>query len=183
VTEPSATEPAPTEPAPTEIRTDRLLLRRLTRDEARAVVALDRTGRTWAADYPTEGDLVVAGIACEAGEHYDETGDFGIYQVLLADSGAAVGGIGFIHPPEAGEVEVGYGLAESARGRGLATEALRAVTVWAQAHGAAVVVAMTATDNLASQRVVERAGFVRLPDQVVDPEDGPLWRWELALPR
>jgi RimJ/RimL family protein N-acetyltransferase len=40
---------------------------------------------------------------------------------------------------------------------------------------------MTATDNLASQRVLERAGFLRRPDQVVDPEDGPLWRWELAL--
>jgi RimJ/RimL family protein N-acetyltransferase len=44
-----------------------------------------------------------------------------------------------------------------------------------------MVVAMTATDNVASQRVVERAGFTRLPEPVVDPEDGPLWRWELAL--
>ena len=60
--------------ASTDLRTERLLLERLTMDEARAVVALDRHGRAWAADYPTEGDLVVAGIACEAGEHYDETG-------------------------------------------------------------------------------------------------------------
>ena len=175
------TEPCMTDAPDTDIRTERLLLRRLTLDEARAVVALDRAGRHWAADYPTEGDLVVAGIACEAGEHHDETGDFGVYQVILVGSGDAVGGIGFIHPPEVGEVEVGYGLAESARGRGLATEALRAATVWAQEHGVARVVAMTATDNLASQRVVERVGFTRLPGQVVDPEDGPLWRWELGL--
>jgi RimJ/RimL family protein N-acetyltransferase len=171
-----------TEPSSTLIGTERLLLRRLTPDEARAVVALDRAGRSWAADYPTEGDLVVAGIACEAGEHYDETGDFGVYQVLLAETSEVVGGIGFLHPPERGEVEVGYGLAESARGRGLATEALRAVAVWASEHGVVTVVAMTATDNVASQRVVERVGFTRLPEPVVDPEDGPLWRWELALP-
>jgi RimJ/RimL family protein N-acetyltransferase len=170
-----------TDDALTDLRTERLLLRRLTLDEARAVVALDRDGRRWAGDYPTEGDLVVAGIAVEAGEHYDETGDFGVYQVLLADSGEVVGGIGFIHPPESGEVEVGYGLAESARGRGVATEALHAVTAWAAEHGVATVVAMTATDNVASQRVVERAGFTRLPEPVVDPEDGQLWRWELAL--
>jgi RimJ/RimL family protein N-acetyltransferase len=167
-------------PAVTEIRTERLVLRRLTLDEARAVVALERAGRSWAPDYPTEGDLVVAGIVCEAGEHYDETGEFGVYQVLLGETGEVVGGIGFIHPPENGAVEVGYGLAESARGRGLASEALRAVAGWAAEHGVTRVVAMTAVDNIASQRVVERVGFVRRPDVVVDPEDGPLWRWELV---
>ena len=167
--------------ASTDLRTERLLLERLTIDEARAVVALDRAGRTWAADYPTEGDLVVAGIACEAGEHYDETGEFGVYQVRLADTGVAVGGIGFIHPPEAGEVEVGYGLAESARGRGLATEALRAMTALAAQHGVAVMVAVTSVDNVASQRVLERAGFTRLPGTIQDDEDGPMLRWELLL--
>jgi len=167
--------------ASTDLRTERLLLERLTIDEARAVVALDRHGRAWAADYPTEGDLVVAGIACEAGEHYDETGEFGVYQVRLADTGVAVGGIGFIHPPEAGEVEVGYGLAESARGRGLATEALRAMTALAAQHGVALMVAVTSMDNVASQRVLERAGFTRLPGTIQDDEDGPMLRWELLL--
>ena len=163
------------------ITTERTLLRRLTLDEARAIVALDREGRHWAADYPTEGDLVVAGIAVEAGDHFDEKSDFGVYQVLLHDSGTVVGGIGFIHPPEQGAVEVGYGLAESARGRGLATEALRAMVGRASALGVATVVAMTAVDNLASQRVLERLGFSRLDIVVEDPDDGPLIRWELAL--
>jgi RimJ/RimL family protein N-acetyltransferase len=170
-----------TEPSATDLRTERLLLRRLTRDEARAVVDLDRIGRDWVADYPTEGDLVVAGLACEAGEHYDETGDFGVYQVLLLETGEVVGGIGFLHPPELGEVEVGYGLAESVRGRGIATEALRAVSALAAEHGVVTVVAMTATDNRPSQRVLERLGFTRLPDVVEDDEDGPMHRWELAV--
>ena len=165
----------------TQIATDRLLLRRLTLAEARAVVTLERDGRRWAADYPTEGDLVVAGIAVEAGEHYDETGDFGVYQVLLDGTGEVVGGIGFIHPPEAGAAEVGYGLAESARGRGLATEALRAVVARAAELGVRTVVAMTAVDNVASQRVLERLGFRLLAAVVEDDEDGPMYRWELAI--
>ena len=82
---------------------------------------------------------------------------------------------------EQGAVEVGYGLAESARGRGLATEALRAMVGRASALGVATVVAMTAVDNLASQRVLERLGFTRLDIVVEDPDDGPLIRWELAL--
>ena len=164
----------------TELVTERLVLRRLTLDEARAVVALDRRGRQWAADYPTEGDLVVAGIAVEAGEHYHESGDFGVYQVLLRETVEVVGGIGFIHPPEAGAVEVGYGLAESVRGRGLATEALRAVVSRATTLGVTTVVAMTALDNLPSQRVLERSGFLRVGDVVQDEEDGPMIRWELA---
>ena len=99
----------------------------------------------------------------------------------LADTGVAVGGIRFIHPPEAGEVEVGYGLAESARGRGLATEALRAMTALAAQHGVAVMVAVTSVDNVASQRVLERAGFTRLLGTIQDDEDGPMLRWELLL--
>jgi RimJ/RimL family protein N-acetyltransferase len=165
----------------TWITTERLLLRRLTLAEARAVAALDREGRQWAPDYPTEGDLVVAGIAVEAGEHYDESSEFGVFQVLVRDSGEVVGGIGFIHPPEQGAVEVGYGLAESARGQGLATEALRAVVERASQLGATTVVAMTAVDNIASQRVLERLGFTRLDAVVDDEEDGPLYRWELSI--
>ena len=164
----------------TELRSERLLLRRLTLDEARAVVALDRAGRAWAEDYPTEGDLVVAGIAVEAGEHYDDAGVFGVYQVLLAESDEVVGGIGFIHPPEAGAVEVGYGLAESVRGRGLATEALLAVLALTADNSVQQVVAMTDPDNGASQRVLERCGFERC-EELVQDDEGPMIRWERSL--
>ena len=166
----------------TTIRTDRLLLETLTLDEARAITALDRVGRGWVADYPSEGDLIVAGIVCEAGEHYDESAEFGILQVRLAASGDAVGGLGFIHQPEGGAVEVGYGLAESARGQGYATEALRGLLAWAAGHRVHVVVAMTAIDNLASQRVLDRLGFTPAAEAVDEGgDDGPMLRWEHAI--
>ena len=164
----------------TAVRTDRLLLERLTIDEARAVVALDRAGRAWVSDYPTEGDLVVAGIVCEAGGHHDEVGFFGVYQVRLTTTGEAVGGIGFLHPPEGGAAEVGYGLAESVRGCGYATEALRALLDLAGDEGAEVVVAMTAVDNVASQRVLERCGFER-GELLHGDEDGPMIAWARRL--
>ena len=89
-------------------------------------------------------------------------------------------GIGFISAPEPdGSAEIGYGLAESAQGRGYATEALDAVAAWASDQGLGVLVALTAADNLASQRVLERTGFVR--GELVEVDDGPMIRWERRL--
>lgn len=57
---------------------------------------------------------------------------------------------------------VGYGVRGDARGKGYATEALTAVARWALTEGGLQRVALTAnTDNLASVRVAERAGFRR----------------------
>ena len=71
----------------------------------------------------------MAGIACEADTDDDETGIFGVYQVLLG-SGTVVGGIGFIHPPENGEVEVGYGLARPPGGRDSPRRRWRRWSIW-----------------------------------------------------
>ena len=56
-------------------------------------------------------------------------------------------------------VEIGYGLVPAARGSGFATEALVAAVRLAFARGASAVVADTADDNVASKRVLEKAGF------------------------
>lgn len=165
----------------TLLRTPRLLLETLSDDEAAAVRSGDRDGRAWADDYPTEGDVLVAGVVLEAGEHRDPSGPLGVFQVRLREGGDAVGGIGFLSAPTAdGEAEVGYGLAESVRGRGLATEALRAVCAHAAEHGVRVVLALTDPDNVASQRVLEHVGFVRdeVPEQT---ESGPMLRWTLPV--
>lgn len=161
----------------TTLRTARLVLETLTREEARAVRDGDRTGRAWADDYPTEGDVVVSGVLLEAGDAYDESEPLGVLQARLADTGEAVGGIGFLSAPTPdGEAEVGYGFAASVRGRGLATEALRAVLRHAAAHGVRTVVALTTPDNHASQRVLERCGFARTG--VEESDEGPMLRWE-----
>jgi RimJ/RimL family protein N-acetyltransferase len=57
---------------------------------------------------------------------------------------------------------VGYWLAPDARGRGVATRTLRLLARWAFEHLAVARLELTcAPDNVASQRVAERCGFVR----------------------
>lgn len=58
-------------------------------------------------------------------------------------------------------VEVGYLAAPWARGRGVVTEALSAVTDWVLGQGFGRVEVRAAVGNVASQRVAEKAGFRR----------------------
>ncbi|MEV5746500.1 GNAT family N-acetyltransferase [Actinoallomurus sp. NPDC052308] len=56
---------------------------------------------------------------------------------------------------------VGYSMRPEFRGKGVATRAVRLVSAWAFEVGVQRLVAGTMTDNVASQRVLEKAGFVR----------------------
>src|ERR1700733_7957692 len=63
---------------------------------------------------------------------------------------------------DTGLAEVGYWLAREARGRGAATIAVRLVSRWAfTVVGIDRLSLQTAPENVASQRVAERAGFTR----------------------
>jgi RimJ/RimL family protein N-acetyltransferase len=65
---------------------------------------------------------------------------------------------------------VGYWLKRGARGRGVMTEAVRAVVEWAQReHGIQRLVLTTHPRNIASQRVAEKAGFRRIGTTVDHP--------------
>ncbi len=61
---------------------------------------------------------------------------------------------------DAGEVELGYIVAPEARGRGVATEALRLLTEWALARGFQRLELRMSSDNERSIRVAERCGYV-----------------------
>ena len=61
-----------------------------------------------------------------------------------------------------GELELGYIVSPEARGRGLGTAILRALTDWAFAEaGAARIRLIIDVENPASLRVAERSGYVR----------------------
>jgi ribosomal-protein-alanine N-acetyltransferase len=91
-----------------------------------------------------------------------------------------VGGCGFKDVPRAREVEVGYGIAAARRCRGYASAALQQlVRIAADSGEVDVVVALIASDNLASMRVAGRAGFVA-GNPVLD-EGAWLLRWRRAL--
>jgi [ribosomal protein S5]-alanine N-acetyltransferase len=94
--------------------------------------------------------------------------------------GALIGNGGWKGPPEAGTVEVGYAVAPARRGRGLATAAVRELLQRARRAEVQRVIAHTLPRRSASTTVLERCGFSRTGEHV-DPEDGPVWRWELDL--
>jgi len=81
-------------------------------------------------------------------------------------------------PDSAGVVEIAYGIDEEYRGRGYATEAARALTDFAFADAKVrIVCAHTLPEKNASARVLTKCGFTLL-GEMIDPEDGLVWRWE-----
>lgn len=75
---------------------------------------------------------------------------------LIGTIGASLGADGW---------GVGYMMSPQGRGRGLMTEALSALLAWIDARpDAGPVSACVFTDNAASARVLEKAGFTRSPD-------------------
>jgi ribosomal-protein-alanine N-acetyltransferase len=92
-----------------------------------------------------------------------------------------IGWGGFKGGPEGGAVEIGYEIAESRRGRGLATAAARAMVAEAFADPQVMrVIAHTLPERNASNRVLEKIGFSYDGD---DREDGELvWRYALIRP-
>jgi [ribosomal protein S5]-alanine N-acetyltransferase len=92
-----------------------------------------------------------------------------------------VGWGGFKGPPADGVVEVGYEIAASRQGRGLATAATRAMLAEALADvRVSTVIAHTLPERNASNRVLEKAGFSF--DGEAREGDQPVWRFSLTRP-
>jgi RimJ/RimL family protein N-acetyltransferase len=91
---------------------------------------------------------------------------FGFWVVSDKASGRFVGEVGFadfkrdIVPPTEGTPEVGWVLAPSAHGKGLATEAARAALGWLEARfGALRTVCLISPANTPSIRVAQKCGY------------------------
>ena len=91
---------------------------------------------------------------------------FGYWVVEEKATGNFVGEIGFadykrgLQPSIQGVPEIGWVLASPAHGRGFATEAVRAVVAWGDAHfRSARTACIIAPENLASIRVALKCGY------------------------
>ena len=83
------------------------------------------------------------------------------FAITDTETGAVIGSID-MHINRMHTGHVGYWLAAEARGRGLTSAALRALSLWAfRELGLGRVELVTDPDNIASQRVAEKAGFTR----------------------
>lgn len=134
-------------------------LRPLGPEDTAAVAALRDLPEVRATSF---GPPTPAAVGCaEAG--YDWlSGRAARLTIRDAGTGAVAGEIGLFQVDPTGQGMLGYDLLPAFRGRGLATRAVRLLAGWAfGTAGLARLVAGTAPDNLASQAVLERAGFTR----------------------
>jgi RimJ/RimL family protein N-acetyltransferase len=160
----------------TDIRTSRLELHAIDVDEGERIIAQAAgPADVWADDFPFEGDVGAVGGFLRATAEGGEQRPFGFYLISRLADGRAVGGVGFKGQPNDGCVEIGYGLAPSARGQGYAAEAVVALLAVAAEQGLARVIADTDLNNIASQRTLIRAGF-----RLVDTDD-ELHHYEAVL--
>jgi ribosomal-protein-alanine N-acetyltransferase len=106
------------------------------------------------------------------------------FAVVDLASRSVIGSVGFKgRPDEDGVVEVAYGIVAGFQGRGLATEAAAAGLVFAfEVPAISRVRAHTRPVECASTRVLQKCGFGYI-GPVDDPDDGPVWRWELERTR
>ncbi|MEV6550585.1 GNAT family N-acetyltransferase [Streptomyces sp. NPDC051597] len=141
--------------------TPRLVLHPMSVEEALKLTADEPGGNAhWAPGYPTEADTAGALRYLETCEGAGDPQPFGAYEILRREDGRAIGGLGFHGAPDLdGTVTIGYGLVPSVQGRGYATEALRALLLFARAQGVTRAKGDTAHANIASQRVMTAAGM------------------------
>ena len=103
-------------------------------------------------------------------QHPDQREWYAMWMIELRD-GTHIGDLCFKGLDAKAMTEIGYGILEEYQGQGYATEAVGAAVHWAlQQPGMKRLEAETAPDNLASQRVLEKCGF--LPSGTIG-EEGP----------
>ena len=133
-------------------------------------------------DEPEFGDSVLAGEWIDELPHLVAGRQERPWCAYAARRDGALVGMGsFKQAPGAdGWVEIGYMTLTNARNSGVAGGiALRLIDI-ARSGGARGVCAHTLPWRNWSARVLAAAGF-SMVRQYVEPDDGPIWRWELTL--
>jgi [ribosomal protein S5]-alanine N-acetyltransferase len=137
-------------------------LQPLRADHAPALLVFELANRAYfATSIPDRGDEFFQQFASRHESLLAEQ-DAGVcrFHVVVADDGSILGRFNLVNIGN-GSAELGYRVAEHAAGRGLATTAVRDLCAVAAAqYGLRSIRAATSLANVASQRVLAKAGFV-----------------------
>jgi [ribosomal protein S5]-alanine N-acetyltransferase len=157
-------------------------LQRLRADHAPAVLAFELANRAYFATF----------ISDRGDEFYDQftegynallaEQEAGIcaFHVLVDEDGTVLGRFNLYDLGD-GTAELGYRVAEQVAGRGVATAAVRELCRVAVArYGLHTLRAATTHDNIASQKVLAKAGFVRAGPAQPGGRPGTWYRRDLA---
>ena len=133
------------------IETDRLKIYTLSKDEMECLIGKQ-----------TDEILVTAYKEMLQGAiDHPESWDWYAIWIIRQKNGIPVGDLCFKGFNSDGSVEIGYGITEDNQNHGYATEAVAAAAAWAlNQPGVTRVEAETEPNNKASQRVLEKCGFM-----------------------
>jgi len=158
------------------LETNRLVLRRFTADDVDNLVDLDadpEVMRFLTGGTPTPRDVIENEILPRFLRLYEHFAGYGYWAAIEKATGAFLGWFS-LAPPEGSspDVELGYRLRTSAWGKGYATEGARALIRKGFTElGVQRVLATTYQDNLASRRVMQKAGMRLVRTYRLTPED------------
>ena len=161
-----------------------LRLEALRLDHASAVLAFELANRTYFAAFVSDrGDAFFD----EFSERYHELlaereTRRDAYHLLLDDHGSVLGRFN-LYDIKDGTADVGYRVAKRVAGRGVATAGVRELCrVAASEHGVRTLRARTTHENVASQRVLVKVGFVAKGEADVAGRPGVWFERELMHP-
>ncbi|MFJ9441132.1 GNAT family N-acetyltransferase [Kitasatospora sp. NPDC101235] len=159
-----------------------LTLEPLRPDHAEALLAFERANRAYfARSIPDRGDAYFAEFADRHAALLAEQAEGTCrFHVIRDAAGDLVGRVNLVDLVD-GTAELGYRIAESATGRGLATAAVAEVCrLAATAYGLTTVTAATTFDNPASQAVLAHNGFRFSHEFLLDDRPALAYRRNLA---
>jgi ribosomal-protein-alanine N-acetyltransferase len=153
----------PPRPSPPIVSTS-VTLRCLTVDDAPKIFAMSQEAemRVWLPDQVYESEAHALQVLRCLIASYDDPGTPSLAPFVLGvdlnDSRELIGHVGL--SPLRGEVEIGFAIEARHQSKGLATEAVRAMSEWAlRRFELQRILGVVARDNAGSSRVLQRAGF------------------------
>lgn len=155
-----------------------LALQRLRSDHAEAVLIFETVKRNYfAASINDRGNEFFEEFAERFGELLaNQAAGACVFHVLVDQDDTVVGRFN-LYDLNGTSAVVGYRVAECMSGRGVATSTLRELCQLAQQYGIETLTAVTSDENVASRRVLEKAGFVSIGTTVVVGPPGTLYEF------
>jgi [ribosomal protein S5]-alanine N-acetyltransferase len=160
-------------------------LERLRADHAQAVLAFELANRAYfAASISDRGDEFFDQFTARLGDMLaEQEAGTGAFHVLVGEDGSVLGRFN-LYDIEGGVAVLGYRVAQQVAGRGVATATVRELCRLAAAqYGLRTLKAATTHDNVASQAVLAKAGFIAVgPADPADVGGKPGTWYQRALP-
>ena len=156
-------------------------LQRLRADHAPAVLAFELANRAYFATFISDrGDEFFDHFATRHSAFLAEQ-EAGIcaFYVLVGEDGSVLGRFNLFDIGD-GTAELGYRVAQHVAGRGVATATVRELCQLAAArHGLRTLKAVTTRENVASQKVLAKAGFVPVGPAEIAGKPGTWYQRDL----